>query len=42
MCFDFFVLVMTAFKLAFPAVRQKQSRIVQLIFTDGLIFFIVA
>lgn len=42
MCFDFFVLVMTAVKLAFPALRQKQSRIVQLIFADGLIFFIVA
>lgn len=42
MCFDFFVLIMTGIKLAFPAVRQNQSRIVQLIFTDGLIFFIVA
>ncbi|EPS95623.1 hypothetical protein FOMPIDRAFT_1025684 [Fomitopsis schrenkii] len=42
MCFDFFVLVMTAVKLAFPGVRQNQSRIVQLIFADGLIFFIVA
>lgn len=42
MCFDFFVLVMTAIKLAFPGVRQNQSRIVQLIFADGLIFFIVA
>lgn len=42
MCFDLGVLVLTAWKLALSAVRQKQSRIVQLIFTDGLIFFIVA
>lgn len=42
MCFDFFVLFMTAVKLAFPSVRQQKSRIVQLIFTDGLIFFIIA
>ncbi|KZT71852.1 hypothetical protein DAEQUDRAFT_743957 [Daedalea quercina L-15889] len=42
MVFDFSVLVLTAWKLVFPAVRQQKSRIVQLIFTDGLIFFFIA
>ncbi|KAI0918715.1 hypothetical protein AcV5_002633 [Taiwanofungus camphoratus] len=42
MMFDFTVLMLTAWKLAFPAHRGDQSRIVQLIFGDGLIFFIIA
>ncbi|GBE83844.1 hypothetical protein BKA93DRAFT_365294 [Sparassis latifolia] len=42
MAFDFTVLMLTAFKLAFPTRRKEQSRIVQLIFGDGLIFFIIA
>jgi len=42
MTFDFTVLCLTAAKLAFPARRRDQSRIVQLIFGDGLIFFIIA
>lgn len=42
MAFDFSVLTLTAWKLAFPLNREKQSRIVQLIFHDGLIFFIIA
>lgn len=42
MAFDFSVLTLTAWKLAFPLKREKQSRIVQLIFHDGLIFFIIA
>lgn len=42
MTFDFIVLILTAWKLAFPTRRKDQSRIVQLIFGDGLIFFIIA
>ncbi|PCH35322.1 hypothetical protein WOLCODRAFT_139857 [Wolfiporia cocos MD-104 SS10] len=42
MAFDFTVLTLTAYKLAFPTRRRDQSRIVQLIFGDGLIFFIIA
>lgn len=42
MAFDFAVLMLSAWKLAFPLKREKQSRIVQLIFHDGLIFFIIA
>ncbi|CCL99579.1 uncharacterized protein FIBRA_01597 [Fibroporia radiculosa] len=41
MAFDFLVLTLTAWKLAIPR-RREQSRIVQLIFGDGLIFFIIA
>ncbi|KAL5522673.1 hypothetical protein ACEPAG_8691 [Sanghuangporus baumii] len=40
MCFDFLVLCLTAYKLLFP--RSSRSRLVSLIFHDGLIFFIVA
>ncbi len=42
MCFDFFVLSLTAFKLVLPTQRSDQSRLVRLIFGDGLIFFIIA
>lgn len=42
MCFDFTVLVLTAVKLAFPAKASQRSRLMTLIFGDGLIFFIVA
>ncbi|KAH9940308.1 hypothetical protein B0H21DRAFT_697718 [Amylocystis lapponica] len=42
MAFDFTVMILTAWKLAFPTSRKDQSRIVQLIFGDGLIFFIIA
>ena len=40
MCFDFLVLCLTAYKLLYP--RNGRSRLVKLIFGDGLIFFIVA
>ncbi|EIW55076.1 uncharacterized protein TRAVEDRAFT_172735 [Trametes versicolor FP-101664 SS1] len=43
MCFDFTVLALTAFKLGIISVpRRDRSKIVRLIFDDGLIFFIVA
>ncbi|OSC97780.1 hypothetical protein PYCCODRAFT_1471562 [Trametes coccinea BRFM310] len=43
MCFDFFVLVMAGYKLGITSVQTKnRSRIVRLIFHDGLIYFIVA
>lgn len=42
MCFDFTVLVLTAWKLAWPTNRSDQSRLVNLIFGDGLIFFFIA
>lgn len=42
MCFDFTVLVLTAWKLAWPTKRSEQSRLVSLIFGDGLIFFFIA
>jgi hypothetical protein len=49
MSFDFVVLLLTAFKLVFPAsggspalFSQSRSRLVSLIFQDGLIFFIIA
>ncbi|CAL1699326.1 unnamed protein product [Somion occarium] len=42
MAFDFIVLVLTAFKLAVPAKSVKRSRLMTLIFGDGLIFFIIA
>jgi len=40
MVFDFTVLSLTAYKLVFPA--GGKSRLVSLIFNDGLIFFIIA
>ena len=40
MCFDFLVLCLTAYKLLFPS--SGRSKLVKLIFNDGLIFFIVA
>jgi hypothetical protein len=40
MCFDFIVLTLTAWKLMFPSTAR--SRLVTLIFGDGLIFFIIA
>ncbi|EMD35575.1 hypothetical protein CERSUDRAFT_116303 [Gelatoporia subvermispora B] len=42
MCFDFTVLMLTAWGLAFPMGRRDSSRIVNMIFKDGLIFFIIA
>ncbi|KAH9852211.1 hypothetical protein C2E23DRAFT_731204 [Lenzites betulinus] len=43
MCFDFTVLTLTAVKLGIISVpRRDRSKIVKLIFDDGLIFFIVA
>ncbi|KAJ3556812.1 hypothetical protein NM688_g1816 [Phlebia brevispora] len=42
MCFDFFILVLTAVKLVLPSRGSEQSRLVKLIFGDGLIFFILA
>ena len=40
MVFDFVVLCLTGWKLAFPA--NARSRLVTLIFGDGLIFFVIA
>lgn len=40
MVFDFIVLFLTGWKLAFPA--GGKSHLVTLIFGDGLIFFIIA
>ena len=40
MAFDFLVLCLTAWKLAFPS--GGRSRLVTLIFGDGLIYFLVA
>ena len=40
MCFDLLVLCLTAYKLLVP--RNGRSRLVNLIFGDGLIFFFVA
>lgn len=42
MCFDFTVLVLTGLKLALPKKRSEHSKLVKLIFGDGLIFFIIA
>ncbi len=43
MCFDFLVLTLTAVKLGITGTpRRDRSRIVILIFDDGLIFFLVA
>lgn len=42
MCFDFTVLVLTAVKLAMPTKRSDRSKLVKLIFGDGLIYFVVA
>jgi hypothetical protein len=40
MTFDFVVLCMTGWKLLFPV--NTRSKLVTLIFGDGLIFFIIA
>lgn len=40
MVFDFIVLCLTGWKLAFPV--NARSRLVTLIFRDGLIFFMIA
>ena len=43
MCFDFIVLTLTAVRLGITKTqRQNRSKIVLLIFDDGLIYFIVA
>lgn len=42
MCFDFTVLVLTAVKLVIPTRNSERSRLVTLIFGDGLIFFVIA
>ena len=43
MCFDLTVLMLAAYKLGVAYTpRRDRSRIVRLIFDDGLIFFIVA
>ncbi|EKM58094.1 uncharacterized protein PHACADRAFT_252104 [Phanerochaete carnosa HHB-10118-sp] len=42
MCFDFIVLVLTAWKLAWPTKRSERTKLVSLIFGDGLIFFFIA
>jgi hypothetical protein len=40
MTFDFGILLLTAFKLLYP--KTGRSRLVNLIFNDGLIFFVIA
>ena len=40
MCFDLVVLILTAAKLAFP--QGKRSQLMNLLFRDGLIYFIIA
>ena len=40
MAFDFIVLILTAYKLIYPATGR--SRLVELIFNDGLIYFAIA
>ena len=40
MVFDFIVLVLTGYKLLYPAVGP--SRLVALIFNDGLLYFMIA
>lgn len=40
MSFDFLVLVLTAYKLFEP--NTNRSKLVELIFADGLIYFIIA
>ena len=40
MVFDFLVLVLTAYKLLYPATGR--SKLVELIFNDGLIYFAIA
>ncbi|THH06012.1 hypothetical protein EW145_g4382 [Phellinidium pouzarii] len=42
MCFDFLVLSLTAYKLVLPWNGRTGSKLVKMIFADGLIFFIVA
>lgn len=42
MCFDLTVLLLTAYKLVLPAKRSDRTKLVNLIFNDGLIFFIIA
>lgn len=42
MIFDFIVLCLTAVKLAFAANGGGRSRLLTLIFTDGLIYFMIA
>ena len=42
MAFDFIVLNLTAFKLVVPVGNAKRSRLMTLIFGDGLIYFIIA
>ncbi|KAI0703732.1 hypothetical protein BC835DRAFT_901303 [Cytidiella melzeri] len=42
MCFDFTVLILTAVKLSLPRKRSESSKLVKLIFGDGLIFFFIA
>ncbi|KAI8976582.1 hypothetical protein BD414DRAFT_158407 [Trametes punicea] len=43
MCFDFLVLVLAGYKLGITSVgRKNRSKIVKLIFDDGLIYFVVA
>lgn len=44
MAFDFFVLILTGYKLAFPISTRgnTRSKLVKMVFSDGLIFFIVA
>lgn len=41
MAFDFTVLLLNAWKLVIPLNGRKQSRIMQLILHDGLIFIII-
>lgn len=42
MTFDAIVLILTGWKLAFPTRRKDRSRLVGMVFDDGLIFFFIA
>ncbi|GLB38846.1 hypothetical protein LshimejAT787_0600080 [Lyophyllum shimeji] len=42
MAFDFLILLLTAYKLWFANRSQHRSRIVRLLFQDGLVYFVVA
>ncbi|KAI0072930.1 hypothetical protein K474DRAFT_286911 [Panus rudis PR-1116 ss-1] len=42
MGFDLFVLLLTAYKLSVPTKKAQWSKLIKLIFGDGLIYFIVA
>ena len=40
MCFDLIVLILTGVKLAFP--QGQRSQLMNMLFKDGLIYFMIA